>query len=166
MGVLLLFVKIIYRIKLDDFIEEAIDGLRKMAKPALLMFLIFTVFVFIYWTPFTYTLSKGLIGETFNPFLTAVSGFVSALFHLDFGYTSYLLGELMTTNFGNSLDVGFLIYVTMNGMVQIIAPTSALLFIGLSYLDLPYKNWMKGIWKFFIALFILLFIIFALLAYL
>lgn len=166
MGVLLLFVKIIYRIKLDDFIEEAIDGLRKMAKPALLMFLIFTVFVFIYWTPFTYTLSKGLIGETFNPFLTAVSGFVSALFHLDFGYTSYLLGELMTTNFGNSLDVGFLIYVTMNGMVQIIAPTSALLFIGLSYLDLPYKNWMKGIWKFFIALFILLFIIFALLSYL
>ena len=41
----------------------------------------------------------------------------------------------MTTNFGNSLDIGFLIYVTMNGMVQVIAPTSALLFVGLSYLD-------------------------------
>ncbi len=166
MGILLLFIKIIYRIKLDDFIEQAVKGVQAMAKPALLMFLIFTVFVFIYWTPFTYTLSKGLIGNAFNPFLTALSGFVSGLFHLDFGYTSYLLGELMTTNFGNSLDIGFLIYVTMNGMVQVIAPTSALLFVGLSYLDLPYKKWIKGIWKFFLVMLVLLFIIFALLTYL
>ena len=42
MGILLLFIKIIYRIKLDDFIEQAVNGVKAMAKPALLMFLIFT----------------------------------------------------------------------------------------------------------------------------
>ena len=46
MGILLLFIKIIYRIKLDDFIEQAVNGVKAMAKPALLMFLIFTVWLY------------------------------------------------------------------------------------------------------------------------
>ena len=40
-----------------------------------------------------------------------------------------------------------------------------LLVLGLSYLDISYKNWIKYIWKFALAMLACLVLIFALLAY-
>ena len=56
--------------------------------------------------------------------------------------------------------------MVINGLVQIIAPTSALVMLGLSYLEIPYKKWFKHIWKFFVIMLIFAIAIFALLTYL
>ena len=44
------------------------------------------------------------------------------------------------------------------GLVQIVGPTSILLLASLSYLEVPYKTWLKYIWRFVLALFIIIFI--------
>ena len=42
------------------------------------------------------------------------------------------------------------------GLTSFVAPSSAMLLVGLSYLDIPYKDWMKYIWKFFVAMLVVI----------
>ena len=51
------------------------------------------------------------------------------------------------------------------GLVQLCIPTSGLLLVGLSYLNIDYKSWMKYIWIFILALIILLLVLFTVIAY-
>lgn len=168
LSVILLLSIFIYKTKLDDFIDNALEGLRKIVKPMALLLLAYVVFVIIYWSPITSTITNWIVkmADGFNPFLVTISAFISSIFHIDFGYTGYALGDLMVNYFGTSFNVAFVIYVTMNGLVQMIAPTSVLVLIGLSYLDIPYKKWIKYIWKFFVIMLVLLLVVFALLTYL
>ena len=47
-------------------------------------------------------------------------------------------------------------YQSLYGLVQLVGPTSILLLIGLSYLEVPYKSWLKYIWRFIVALLIVI----------
>ncbi len=167
MAILLLLSIVIYRVKMDDVLESVMEGIKKIIKPVLLLLLIYVIFVFIYWSPFTITISNWILGlsEGFNPFLTTISAAISSLFHIDFGYTGFALGSVMVSQFGTSFDVGFVIYVAINGLVSFVAPTSAILFLGLSYLDIPYKKWLKSIWKFALIMLAVLLLIFVLLTF-
>ena len=42
------------------------------------------------------------------------------------------------------------------GLASFVAPSSAMLLVGLSYLDIPYKDWMKYIWKFLVAMLVVI----------
>ena len=53
---------------------------------------------------------------------------------------------------------GFALQLGM-GFATLLVPTSALLMIVLTYLDVPYKNWLSYIWKFALSLLVALFII-------
>lgn len=158
---------LVYKVKFDDVVDNAIEGLKKVAKPAMLLLLVSIVFVFVYWCPFTITISNWFIKMTegFNPFITSIVAAISSVFHLDFGYTGYVLGDIMASQFADSFNVAFVIFVAMNGLVLLVAPTSAILMIGLSYLDIPYKKWMKYIWKVALLLLVLLLLVFVLISY-
>lgn len=167
MAIILLLSIIIYGVKFDDVIESAIEGIKKLVKPIIILLLIYVVFVFVYWCPFTVTICNWItnFADGFNPFLATISATVSSLFHIDFGYAGYALGDIITTTYGQSYNIGIIVYVTMNGLVGLVAPTSAILLLGLSYLDIPYKKWMKHIWKFALMMLALLLVIFTLLTY-
>ena len=164
--VVLFLSTLIYKIKFDDVLDFAIEGLKKIAKPAFLMMLVSCVFVFVYWSPFTITISNWFIGmtEEFNPFITSIVAAINSFFHLDFGYTGYVLGSVLSA-YGDSFHLAMVIFVAMNGLVLLVAPTSAFLMIGLSYLDIPYKQWIKHIWKVALLLLVFLLILFTLVAY-
>lgn len=167
MTILTLFILLIYKVKFDDVLDNASNGIKKMVKPISLMFMVYMVFVFIYWTPFTSTISNWILkmADGFNPFLATISAFITSIFHIDFGFTGYALGDFIINYFGDNFNVGFVIYSAINGLTQFIAPTSIFAIIGLSYLNIPFKKWLKYIWKFFIVMLVLLLIVFALLTY-
>ncbi len=167
MSLVLLLSVIIYRVNFDEIVDSALEGIKKIIKPVVLLIMVYSVFVFVYWCPFTATICNWItsFAEGFNPFLATISASVSAFFHIDFGYAGYVLGDILTTTYGEFFNVGVLIYSTMNGLIQFIAPTSIFLVLGLSYLDIPYKTWMKHIWKFALIMLVFLVIIFVLLTY-
>lgn len=167
MAMVLLLSIVIYKVKFDDVLDSAIEGIKKLIKLVLLLLLVYIVFVFVYWSPFTVTICNWITSLTdgFNPFLATISATISSLFHIDFGYAGFVLGDILTTTYGSSFSVGMVIYVAINGLIQFIAPTSAFLLIGLSYLNIPYKKWMQYIWKFVLILLALLLILFVLLTY-
>ena len=120
----------------------------------------------MYWSPIVPTIVSWFIKTTFNPFLTTIAAIISGLFHSDFGYTGYALGGLLTTYEGDTFNIAYVIYTSIHGLVSLIAPTSAILMIGLSYCNISYKKWFSYIWKFLIGMLVCLLVIFALLTYL
>lgn len=164
--IVLLLSTLVYKMKFDDAIDHAIEGLKKVVKPALLFMLVSVIFVLVYWCPFTVTISNWFIGmtEEFNPFIASIVAAINSIFHLDFGYTGYVLGSVLAT-YGDAFNVAFVIFIAINGLILLVAPTSAILMIGLSYLDIPYKKWMKHIWKAVLIVLLILLILFALISY-
>lgn len=167
MAIVLLLSVVIYGVKFDDLIDNAIEGLKKFIKPILILLLVYIVFVFVYWCPFTVTICNWItsFADGFNPFLATICAGISSFFHIDFGFAGYALGDLLVTTYGSSFSIGMLIYVTINGLVGFVAPTSAIMLLGLTYLDIPYRKWIKYIWKFALVMLALLLIVFVLLTY-
>jgi len=168
MGIILAISAFIYHINFDSLIEGIYDGVKKMMKIVGIMILIYIVFVFMYWSPIVPAIVNWITGliDGFNPFLSALAASVSALFHVDFGYTGYALGNLFATYEGDTFNIAYLIYTTMNGFITMFAPTSVVLMAGLSYCNISYKKWFSYIWKFLVGMLICLLVIFALLTYL
>ncbi len=166
MGIVLIVLSIIDRLKLDDVIEGFTSGVQKLLKPVGILALLYLVFVLMYWSPIVPTIVNWFIGTNFNPFLSTIAAMIAGFFHVDLGYTGYVLGGLITSYEGEIFNLAVLIYTTVHGLVSMIAPTSAVLMLGLSYCDVPFKKWAKYIWKFLVGMLICLVVIFALLAYL
>jgi uncharacterized ion transporter superfamily protein YfcC len=98
-----------------------------------------------------------------NIFTLFIGGGIASIFAIDFQFVFGLVGNLFAT-FQNTELAAFILQVAY-GFVGFIAPTSAILMLGLSMLDIKFKDYFKGIWKFLLALLIVIFVVIAILMY-
>ena len=97
---------------------------------------------------------------------TVLAALITNLFHVDLGYTGYTVGAYLVSGFGAvALDLVFLIYVLVYGFLQLFAPTSAILLLGLAYSNIEYKSWFKYAWIFLVSILVILAVLFLLLAF-
>ena len=163
-AIVTLFIGLFSKMKFDEFLTNAGEGFKSVIKPLALMTLAYTVFVFLYWSPIIPTIVNAL-GTTFNPFIATIQAFIGSIFNTDLGYLGYSLSYFIGSFTGKEGSIIYLIYTTIYGLVMFVTPISMFLIFGLSYLDIPYKKWLSYIWKFVVAMFVILLLIFMLLAY-
>lgn len=158
---------VLYGVKLEDFMNAFLAGIKKMFKPIVMVFGVYLVFVICYMSPFVPTIANWLFEMTssFNPYITSLVGLISAAFHTDLGYTAYLIGTYITTAFSTDLAIAHTIMISMYGLVQVFLPTSVLLMVGLSMMKLEYKNWFKYIWMFVVGIIVILLVLFTVVTY-
>ena len=163
-----LLVSVMNRVSVKDTMNNFGEGFMKMVKPATLYTLAYVIFIVIYLDPFTATISDWLFGLTksFNPYTTMLTSFITSIFHQDLGYTSYLLGTVLTTTYKEYFELAHTIFIFMYGFVQVFMPTSCLLLVGLSYMKVDYKSWFKYIWMFAVAMVVVLIIFVSIVMYL
>ncbi len=164
-AIVTLFIGLFSNMKFNEFLSNVGEGFKSVIKPLALMTLAYTVFVFLYWSPIVPTIVNAL-GTTFNPFIATLQAFIGSIFNTDLGYLGYSLSYFIGSFTGTEGNVVYLIYTTIYGLVMFITPISMFLIFGLSYLDIPYKKWLSYIWKFVVAMLVILLLIFALLTYL
>ena len=84
-----------------------------------------------------------------------------SVFYVDFYYTSAGIFSNIVPTLSDSanLSVYAAMFQSLYGLVQIVGPTSILLLVGLSYLEVPYKSWLKYIWRFVVELLIVILIV-------
>ena len=143
---------LLYRVK-DKFVAMA-EGAKKMLRPALLIVLIYCVIYFAGNTMFFPTLAGLILGITskFNIFFSTIVMALASAVHVDMLYVSnYAIPQLAAQDV-NPIIIALLAQ-GIYGVVMFVAPTSAVLALGLSYLDIPYKEWVKNTWKLILALF-------------
>lgn len=160
-------VAIFSRIKLDDLIDAFADGFKKMAKPMGLFVGIYMIMIVIYTSPVVPNIAALMIKATskFNPYLVTLLSLISNTLLTDFGFSGFLTGAYLTAINPDSLGIIQLIYTSMYGFVQLFVPTGAILLIGLSYLGISYKDWMKYIWIFAVSLLVILLVLFTVVTY-
>jgi len=157
----------IYKLKLNAFVESFIAGVRKMLPTAIYAALASVILTVLYQASYAgngtlvdtlYAKTFGLT-EDFNVVTTGIAALFGSFLYNDL---YYLLTGLQTFLMGfdaSALSVAGLVVQSIYGVGMIIFPTSVLLIAGLSYFDVKFKDWFKYIWKFALAVFILLLIV-------
>ncbi len=143
-----MIIGLIYRVKFSDYISNALEGIKKAIKPALLVVLIYVVLVIVSYNPIVLTITKPLITATkgLNAFTMSLAAFITSIFNVDLYYVA---GSAL--QYVGSLDIGgkpviAFIWQTMYGFATLFAPTSVILMAILSYLGVSYGKWIKSNW--------------------
>ena len=170
--IITILISFIGRVKFNDFIEGVGEGCKKMLLPIAL-------FVGSYFLMATlYTPNYGVAGyiptinnmifkniTTFNPFLTTLIALVSNVFSQYFALLAISICQFFTGTYAGSVNIIHTIFTTMYGFTTMLLPTSGLLLIGLSYLKIEYKSWIKYIWIFAIAMLVILLVLYTVMTY-
>lgn len=154
-----LLVKIVYKIKLSDALEGFTDGMKKMLPTVCLVILSCAVLVCTYNNGFMETIITK--AGDFNLGISSLIALLGSLLNVDLYYTASSTFLPMVNAFSDktNLELVAILFQSLYGFINLIGPTSLLLIIGLSYLDVPYTTWLKYIWRFALYLFILIFIV-------
>ena len=161
-----IIIGLFYRIK--GIFATMLNGAKKMFMPALMVLLAYVVLFYSGSQMFYPTMAAIIlsISSKFSIILsTIVLIFGSTLFVDTLYVANYLVPQLAAVE-GASNIVITLLTQGIYGVVMFIAPTSALLVFGLTYLEIPYKSWIKKIWKLALALFVVVMVISLLARYL
>ncbi len=155
------------RMKLDELIESFGEGFKKMLKPILVYTGIYMVLVVAEMSPFMASITNTMFTnvKSFSPYLVSLASFISNIFHLDLGFTGYGVAAYLSTLYANNVNVIHTIFISLYGYSMLVIPTSGLLMVGLSYLDIEYKSWIKYAWIFILAMLILLLVLFTIMTY-
>lgn len=151
-----LVLQICYKVSINTVIESFAEGFKKISKLVVILLLVYVVLEFAVMYPVLPIILDKILGAKFNVFTTALSGLVTSLFTCEYQYAINLVYSYFATAYASNLSVVSIILQSMFGLVSFFAPTSAMLFVGLSYMDIPYKDWMKYIWKFIIAMLVVI----------
>lgn len=166
-GVILIssiLIKLVYHVPFDKMLDEYGHGAKKSGKTVFVALVVYIVWILSVIFP-TMPSVVAKITESMGTNIGTLfaSGALTSLFVVDFQYVVNMLGSFYV-NFSN-VNVAALILQTSYGMIQFIAPTSVVLMIGLSMLDIKFKDYFKFIWKFLLAMLVVIIIILAILMY-
>ena len=162
-----LVLALVYKVKFDDVMQGAIDGAKEALQPAVLVLLIYTGLVIVTYHPFQLVIYNAILGLTkgFNVFTASIVGILASLFNADPLYTfnsviPYLSSIVSDTSV---YPVIWVVFQAIYGLVMVVAPTSVVLMVTLSYLNVSYKEWLKNIWKYVLEMLVVLLVVFTIL---
>lgn len=166
-GVILLsslLIKLVYHVPFDKMLDEFGEGFKKSGKTVFVALMVYVVWILSVVFPTMPSLvAKITEGLGTNIGTLFASGALTSFFVVDFQYVVSMVGSLYA-NFTN-VNVAALILQTSYGIIQFIAPTSLILMVGLSMLNVKFKDYFKFIWKFLLAMLVVVIIILAILMY-
>ena len=103
------------------------------------------------WLP---TIINKLLGSgSFSILTILVVSFIAAIFLVNPGYGNKIYGYYLSAAMGDKLADSVVVWHLGHAFAAIIAPTSLIVLLALTYLDVPYKKWFKYIWKYALSLF-------------
>ena len=158
----------IEKMKFGDFALRFEVGLKKIVRLVIVFGLIMGIFALNRKFNWSATFIKDLFGGgSFNVFTLIVISFVITLLTVHIGMTNYTYGYYLTVTpaFVDKLAYSALLLHIGEGFAMFLAPTSMMLFVGLTYYDISYKNYLKYIWKFALTLFLAILLMMAIIIY-
>lgn len=158
-----LVLQLIYRVPFDTVIDSFSAGFKKINKTIVLLLVVYAVLVVSVVFPTVPYIVSGIAKLGSNVFTWFLTAIVTSIFGIDMQYVATLGGSYLASVGNNS--VAALALQTGYGLVQFISPTSIILVLGLSLMDIKFKDYFKFIWKFLLGLLVVTLIVLAVIAY-
>ncbi len=154
----ILVLQICYKQGVDTVIDSFKEGFKKVSKLVVILLLSYVILEIAVMYPVIPTIIEKVMGSKFNVFTTSIAALITSLFTSEYQYTLNIVYSYVTTAYSSNLNVVAIIFQSIYGLVSFVTPASAMLLVGLSYLNIPYKEWMKYIWKFLVAMLVVILI--------
>ena len=159
MIVLLVFIfiiKLVSKMKFDDIIEGFLEGAKKMLPSVALVLTAYTILVCVYNNGFIENMITSY--GKFNFGLSSLIAILGCITHVDIYYiaSSVFSPMLALITDETILSSVAILFQGIYGIISIVGPTSIILIVCLTYLDVPYTTWLKYIWRFILYLVVLL----------
>ena len=157
----------VFKLKINGLCEAISNGIKKALPYALILVLANVILVAVYNSGFFITVIDS-IGKMNDKILsgTTVSA-LSAVAYPDYSYASQFTLSTISTVISNT-DIKLIlgvIFQLIYSLVLLVSPTSIIMLMALRYEDVRYKDWIKYIYKFFLALLIIFFVIIMIVAH-
>ena len=157
-SLLLLVVIVTNRISFKEVCENFGEGVRKMLKVAIMYSLAFGFFYLMYAYSWPTAVVDWFIKTDSYNLMFVLLGIIAAVlatfFCADPVYSGYYYGQYLAAIFTVNVGITAIVWRLGSSLALIIGPTSYLLLAALTYADIPYKKWLKYIWKFALSFFI------------
>lgn len=170
MALIILFLALVYKVKVQDVLDGALAGIKKALPLGLIVVLLYACLVIVTYHPFQLVIYKTLLGVidkfgVVGALMSSLVAMLASIFNVDPSYTfqSVLLYLASVVTDNTVYPVIGVIFQAMYGFTMLFAPTSVILMVVLSYLDIPYTKWIKTIWKLLLEVLVVLLIVFILL---
>lgn len=163
--VLLIFCSVvlalIYKIKFDGLLESIATGMKKALPYAIILILANLVLVGVYNSGFYITIITSIAGLSDKVLSGTTLSALSSIVYPDY---TYGIQFTLTTITHTITDKKFyvvlaIIFQAIYSLFLLVSPTSILVLLGLQYENVRYKDWIKYIYKYFLGLLIVLFVV-------
>lgn len=157
MALATILISLFGRVSLGDIFESYGEGFKKIGKVVAVLMAVYTIILFNYNFPIVPTIVNWINGlaKDFNGLVVYLGSLVTSLFGVEMQYVLPLSGVYYATLYSANQATILLIVQLAYGFVSFFVPSSAILMMGLSFLDIKYKDWMKFIWKFLLVLLVI-----------
>ncbi|MEE3343661.1 MAG: SLC13 family permease [Bacilli bacterium] len=154
--------RFVSKVSFSDLYDGFLYGVKKMIPAVMIAMLAYSVLVCVYNSGIVETVISSVTksyGD--NVVIGSLLAVVGSILHVELYYTVAGVFSPIVSGIGTkaNLSVYSVMFQSLYGLVQIFGPTSLLLIFGLSYLEVPYKNWIKYIWRFILGLIIVIFVV-------
>ena len=168
LALVVLLLSLIYKVSFEDILEGFMSGAKKALGPAAISILLYAILVLVTYHPFQLVIYNTLLSlnKGFNVLTTTIVAILASFFNSDIAYTFQSVLPYYVTKVTNLKDFSIvgIIFTSMYGLTALVAPTSLVLMGTLSYLKVSYKDWLKAVWKLLVELFVVLLVVFIILA--
>ena len=151
------------RISLNDVLTSIGEGMKKMGKTVIVMLIVYAILLFSLFYPTVPTIVDWIATRSsgFNVLLAGINTIIASIFSIEPTYLISLAGTYYASTYASNVDILAIIFQSIFGLMSFFIPSSAVLMLGLSYTGTSYREWMKHIWKFLLAMLLIVIIIIA-----
>lgn len=151
---------LVNKVNIDTMFSNYGTGMRRISRLAIIYGLAISLAFFAASYPWPNNIVNTLFGSgSFNIFIILVIAILAQIMLVDPDCFSEMYGSFLSITFTENIVAVGVLWRLGSGIAYLVGPTSFLLLMALTYLDVSYKDWIKYIWKFALA-----FLIVALLA--
>jgi len=178
-----LIISLIYKLDFETIITSFTKGVKQVLKPVIVMTLAYTIVIITAYNPFFMSITDWLINSLGGGIIDAlgkvsflsgametisqivyilVAGLdtiISTILNIDILYVIQSGLPYLVSTYPEATNSLAIISQSLHGLTLIIAPTSALMIVGLEYLGISYKEWLKTSWKLVLQLLAIILII-------
>lgn len=157
---------LINKVNLDTLFTNFGIGMRKVSRLAILYGLAISLAFFAASYPWPNNIVNTLFGSgSFNIFIILFIAVFAQIMLVDPDCFSEMYGSFLAVTFTENIVATGVVWRLGSGLAFIIGPTSFLLLMALTYLDVSYKEWLKYIWKFVLSFSFLVLLVLTLIIY-
>ena len=152
-----ILLSVIYKLKLNDAVKAFGKGIVRLARPILMFLSAYTIVVIIAYHPIIVFVTDkfaklvgthtGILGNILFILVSVLNTMFSSIFNIDMLYMVQSTVPYLNAYYADSANSLAIITQSIYGLTSMVAPTSILLVLGLEYLEIPYKDWLKSSWK-------------------